>query len=186
MLIHSIDQGRRSGYAYGIAGEAPVRRGFFILRESSEPRCIGFWNLMDYLNKLWTRSKPDILIIEQPQSVAQWHQTNKSKKFPTSPSGVESGLELTSIITGMAEGYDIKRVELVRRQTVLKHLVGKGNLNREDGKAACLQFLKDGGYIEPNSTDEDQADAIAMHIYASDVFARVPQKEFKLFPAKSA
>ncbi len=187
VLINSIDQGRRSGYAHGPAGEAPVRRGHLILRDSKEPRCVGFSNLIHYLDTLWRKAKPDILILEEPLSIAQWHQQNKSKKFPTSPDGVSSGYELTAIITGMAERYGIERVALVRRQTVTSHVLGKGNgrLKRDEGKAAIIEYMIENGYVEPYCTDEDMCDAIAMHIYASDVFARVPQKEFKLFPPQA-
>jgi hypothetical protein len=184
VLIHSIDQGRRSGYAFGPAGEAPVRRGPLILRESDEPRCVGFGNLIHFLDKTWQRGVPDLLIMEEPMSIVQWFQSNRNKKFPTDSTGVSSGYELTAIIAGMAERYGIKRVETVRRQTILVHILGKGNgrLSRDVGKDAIVQYMIDNGYVEPFCEDQDMCDAIAMHIYASDKFARVPQKEFKLFP----
>lgn len=184
MLIDSIDQGRRSGYAFGPAGEAPARRGFILLRESKEPRCVAFGNLIHYLDTLWRKRVPDLLIMEEPQSIVQWFESNKKKLRPTDPNGVSSGYELTAIITGMAERYGIKRVETVRRQSLLVHILGKGNgrLNREEGKAAIIAYMIQHGYVEENCKDDDMCDAIAMHIYASDVFARVPQAEFKLFP----
>lgn len=186
MLIHSLDQGRRTGYAHGPAGEAPARRGFILLRDTKEPRCIGFGNLIHYLDKLWQRQMPDILIIEEPQSIVQWHESNKKKNYPTNPDGVSSGYELSAIILGMAERYGIKRVETVRRQTITKHLLGNGRMNREDGKAGIIAYMIQNGYVEPDCKDEDMCDAIAMHIYASDVIARVPQAEFKLFSPKAA
>lgn len=190
LIIHSFDQGRRMGYAYGPAGEVPVRTGAFFIREEKEPKCVSWGNLIDFLDKLWRRETPDILILEEPQSIAQWFQTNRGKPRPTSPAGVESGLELTAIIIGMAERYGIKRVEAARRQSVLKHITGKHNHSsavgagdgRQRGKIAIIEAMKELGAVSFDCKDEDMCDAIAMHIYASDKFAGTPQKNFKLTP----
>ncbi len=178
MIIHVLDQGRRTGYAHGPAGMKP-RPGFLILRESKECPSIGFGSLIHYLDKLWRIERPDLFVFEEPQGVAQWHASNKSKPFPTSPDGVESGLMLTAIMMGVANRWGIPFKE-VRRQSLTKHLFNDGRMNREAGKLACINHCISLGYVDEFCKDEDMCDAICMHIYASDVFARTPQKEFKL------
>ena len=180
MLIHSLDQGQRCGFALGEAGINP-RSGFVEIRQKKEPRPIGHGNLIAYLCQVWGYRKPDLVVYEAPISIPAWHQTNKKKKFPTNHEGVTSGIELSAIITGMTQRYGI-RTEAVRRQTILKHMTGSGKqVTREEGKASIIKACISLELVEAGCTDDDRCDALAMFVFASSEFARKPFQNFRLF-----
>lgn len=180
MLIHAIDQGRRSGRALGLAGEVP-KSGFVVLRGEKQDRSVGHGNLIAFLDDSWRARRPDIVASEDPLSVAAWYQMNKSRGFPTDPSGVESGFELHGIISGMAARYGIRH-EVVRRQSVLAYMTGaKSHGGREGSKAAMISACIRMGLVEATCTDDDRCDAVGIFVYVSAVTLRRPVGKFQLF-----
>ncbi len=183
MFIQTIDQGQRSGYAMSEAGSIP-RSGFVLLRKKGEPRPVGHGNLIAYLCMCFDARKPDLFVYEAPLSVPAWFQSNKARPFPTNAEGVESGLELSAIIAGVCQRFGV-RAEPVRRQTILKHMTGTHKHgSREAGKKAVIAACIANGLVEAGCKDDDRCDAIAMHVYASEFYARTPFSNFKLFGQK--
>jgi hypothetical protein len=183
VFIQTIDQGQRSGYAMSEAGSIP-RSGFVLLRKKGEPRPVGHANLIAYLCMCFDARRPDLFVYEAPISVAAWHEMNKKAKFPTDPVGVESGFELTGVITGVCGRYGI-RAEGVRRQTILRHMTGTHiHGGRAQGKKAVIAACIARGLVEAGCKDDDRCDAIAMHVYASEFFAKVSPSNFRLFGQK--
>jgi hypothetical protein len=180
VLIHVLDQGRRTGRCMGLAGEKPFS-GFVEIRQPKEERPIGHKNIMAFLRDTWARRLPDLVVSEAPMTVAAWFQSNKKKQFPTSPAGVESGFELHGCISGMCGLYGITH-EVVRRETVLKFVTGRGRwANAEEGKLKTIEACIRMGLVEATCTDEDRCDAVAMFVYASAIFGRKPVGDFRLF-----
>lgn len=180
MLMHVLDPGRRMGTALGMAGEVP-RSGFVELRQPKEHRAIGHGNLIAYLSDVWRLRRPDLVVYEAPLSVPAWFATNQKKPFPTNADGVESGLQLEALITGMCIRYGI-RFESVRRQTVLKFITGTPKHgSREAGKKATIEACIRMKLVEPGCKDDDRCDAVANFAYASAQFARQPIGNFQLF-----
>jgi hypothetical protein len=164
----------------GLAGEMPFS-GFVEIRQPKEGRPVGHSNLMAFLDHTWRRRLPDLVVSEWPMSVAAWFQQNKGKKFPTSPDGVESGLELHGIISGMCGRYGIRH-EIVRRETVLKFVTGKGRWkDRDEGKQKMIEACIRMGLVEATCTDQDRCDAVGMFVYASAIYGRKPVGDFGLF-----
>jgi hypothetical protein len=180
VLIHALDQGQRCGFALGEAGTTP-RSGFVEIRQKKEPRPVGHGNLIAYLCQVWNYRKPDLVVYEAPLSVPAWFQSNKARPFPTNAEGVESGIELSALITGCAARFGI-RAEAVRRQTILKHMTGSGKqVTREEGKKSVIRACVGLELVEAGCTDDDRCDAVAMFVYASSEFARKPFTNFRLF-----
>lgn len=183
MFMHVLDPGRRMGTALGEAGEVP-RSGFVELRQPKEHRAVGHSNLIAYLQMVWKHRLPDLVVYEEPLSVAAWFQLNKTRaqkgEYPTSPDGIESGLELCSIITGMCGRYGI-RFETVRRQSVLKFMTGTSKHGgREQGKKAVIQACIRMRLVEFGCKDDDRCDAVANYAFASHEWGRKRVGEFFL------
>lgn len=179
MLIHALDQGRRMGRCMGLAGEKPLS-GFVEIRQPKEPRSVGHKNAILFLRDTWSRRLPDLVVSEDPISVAAWHQMNKKAKFPTDPKGVESGFELHGLISGMCGAYGIRH-EVVRRQTVMTFVTGKASWGgRDAGKQAMIEACIRMGLVEATCTDDDRCDAVGMFAYASAIYGRKPVGEFRL------
>lgn len=180
MLMHVLDPGRRMGTALGMAGEVP-RSGFVELRQPKEHRAVGHSNLIAYLSDVWKHRRPDLVVYEAPWSVPAWFQTNRTKPFPTNADGVESGLQLEAVITGMCIRYGI-RFEPVRRQTVLKFVTGSSKHgSREAGKKAVIEACIRMKLVEPGCKDDDRCDAVANFVFASSEFGRKRVGDFQLF-----
>lgn len=179
MLMHVLDPGRRMGTALGIAGEVP-RSGFVELRQSKEDRSVGHSNLIAYLQDVWKHRRPDLVVYEEPLSVPAFFQMNKKKDFPTDANGVESGIELCAIITGMCVRYGIP-FRGVRRQSVLVHMTGKSKHgSRDAGKKAVIEACIKANLVEAGCRDDDRCDAVANFVYASATFAGKPVGDFLL------
>lgn len=178
-LIHSLDPGQSCGYALGEAGTIP-RSGAVILRQKKEVQKVGVGNLIAYLSTVWAHRKPDLLVYEEPLSIAAWFQTNKKRPFPTDPSGVESAFRLEGAILGAAQRFGI-RTEPVRRQTILKHMTGSGKqVSRAEGKQSIIDACFKRGLVDVDCTDDDRCDAIANFVYASEFFFKKPVGNFSL------
>lgn len=180
MLIHAMDPARRSGFAIGAAGERP-RQGFLVLRQPKEPRSVACGNLIAYLQTAWRDRRPDLFVYEPPMSLAAWLANAKRTGRAHGGEVLESANELSGIMQGMCQRYGI-RCEPVARNSVMWKVAGKQSFgSSEANKEAVIKGLIEMGMIDRDCTDNDLADAVAIHVVASGKFANKAPAKFGLF-----
>lgn len=177
-----MDPARRSGWAIGEAGERP-RSGFLVLRKSDEDRSIGCGNLIAYLQMMWSQRKPDLFLYEPPMTLAAWVQQCKKTGRWHGGEVLESANELSGIMQGMCQRFQI-RCEPVARISVMWKITGKAGFGSQpENKAAVLAGLKKIKMIDEDCKDNDLADAVGIHVVGSIKFAKKAPTNFGLFAA---
>lgn len=165
--ILALDLGVVTGFCLGAPGERPVS-GSKILRAPHEDSDVGLACLLNWLNQWWLKEKPVLVVKEAKLSYAGFARSNSSALV------MDSQTELHGVVKGLSKMFSIRWVD-VSRSTVMKHFVGRGDLNRKEGKLAALERCRLLGYIEKFSKEEDRADSCALWDYAVHEFG-VPTK----------
>jgi hypothetical protein len=180
VFIHAMDPARRSGYAIGEAGERP-RQGFLVLRQPKEDRAVACGNLIAYLQMVWTQRKPDLFLYEPPMSLAAWIANAKRTGRWHGSEVLESANELSGIMQGMCQRFGI-RCEPIARVSVMWKITGKQSWgSSQANKEAVMRGLKTMKMIDQGCTDDDLADAVAIHVVGSAKFAKKAPANFGLF-----
>lgn len=176
MLILALDIATRTGWALGPAGEAP-RSGAIRIRKPSEEMGAAGFNLASFVRDMFRLERPDLVIYEQP--------LDPRVKFETGREQNGAALILPWICMGALSticGFYEVRCEPANRQTTLKYFTGKARWgSRAAAKDAVLQRAHLLGRLPSDSRDEDRADAIALHDYASATYARARPRELVMF-----
>jgi hypothetical protein len=159
MIFGGLDLGVSTGFAFGPAGAKP-RAGFVILKRRGENQDIAFSNLIAWLYDEWTprdgtRRAPHVLACEKPMTLGAFSRVRSSED------NVLMHFGLRAIVLGMCRRFGVEAVP-VGRSTVMKHFVGNGGLNREDGKVACLARCRQLKLMRADQYSEDTADAVAV------------------------
>lgn len=186
MRILALDIATRTGFAIGPAGDKPDV-GVIRLRKPGEDLDVSSTNLGHWLEHTFetTALLPDKLVYEAPLEPSvkmamgrkpnARAQNNASAKLPYMNEGV---------LLYLCQKYGVEAVSC-RRQTVLAWFTGCGNYGggdagRKAAKAAVIRCAQVYGMIPKTCADDDIADAVAIHMWASAFYARKAPRELVL------
>lgn len=185
MLIHSLDLGRRSGWAIGPAGKVP-NSGFLILRKKEQSIAHAGYNLEEYLTLVWSKLRPDLVVYERPLTLNAWYDQCKRMGRAQNGEGLEHVIKLAHDVEKFSYRAGID-CESIARTSIMWKITGRqGFGDYKKNKQAVLTSLIRQGMLPVDCTDDDRADAVAMHIVASGKFARCQNTNFGLFAGKPA
>lgn len=158
------------GIARGPAG-APAS-SFLRLRSPDEHRSFAFRRLISYLNK--ALDGVDLVFKEAQMPLGGMAAKNTGASTVLDTSGYHA------IVEGMCARRGIAFEER-HPSTIRKHFIGYGGgANRKETKRLVIQRCHQLGLLPKDCNDDDQADALSLHDYASAHFAGKPGA-FKLF-----
>lgn len=181
MLVMALDLAVSMGWAIGRAGEKP-RAGSHRLKSPDDPSQRACKRLGIWLRDQFSLETPDLVVIEAPINIGgliDWKKDSGEKPtFRSNPETISLLHRLVGGVETICGPYGVRCVT-ANVQTVRKHVVGKAR--PENPKQAVLARCKMLGYLPKDSRDTDAADAIALHIYASDVICRATPAGIVLF-----
>lgn len=158
-IIFALDLGSRCGFAAGHPGDE-VRSGAVRLKEADETGAIAGSNLICFLQEQWSTERPALVVKEAPLHLEGF------RKRANSNVAVRLTLGLHFIVESMAMRFGV-RWEEVHPARVRKHFIGIGRMGeRAETKAAVVHRCQVLGLLPRSSTDDDRADALAIHDYA--------------------
>ncbi|MBS4016787.1 MAG: hypothetical protein KGZ68_01000 [Dechloromonas sp.] len=179
-IVLAIDAATKVGFALGEAGKAP-RSWSQRLKDGDDDPERAFKKLGITLRDLFMVEKPDLVIVEAPIQMGAMIEADSAAprgfKFKSNP-------ETIYLLTGLVAGvfticgpYGI-RCRKANVQAVRKHVVGKAR--PADPKKAVLERCWQIAYLPRDCRDDNRADAIALHIWASDHLCKPATRELHL------
>lgn len=164
-IIYGVDLGVSSGVAEGRAGEKP-RSYSVVLKKPDEHRAVAFSNLIAFLDERFRAERPQLLAKEAMLNLRAF------KNLGSAEATVRLTAGLHAIVEGMCGRYGIPWRD-VHDATFRKHFLGRARMGtREETKAAVVSRCHLLGVMPRDCTDEDRADAIAVHDWACATFGR--------------
>lgn len=140
------------------------------LRREGQGQDIAFSNLIHFMGQELRARKPQVVMKEQPFSIAAMRDSNSADEVVTMTFG------LHAIVDGMARRFGVPVVAR-HRSTILKHFTGRGTYgSRQLGKRAVLARCIALDWLPPGCTDEDRADAVAGWDWASAHLGKKPSR----------
>jgi hypothetical protein len=180
MLIQGLDPAQSCGFAIGPAGEKP-NSGVVDLRKKGDHRGIGCGNVIAFLSDSWNYQKPDLLVYEAPMTIQAWLNNAKKTGRYHGSDAIESAHELSGAIMGVCNRFGV-RFEVLYRISMMTAVTGQAGFGDPKlNKRKIIEGLHAMGMLDPWVFDDDQADAVALHVVASKKFARVAPRNFGLF-----
>lgn len=166
--LFALDLGQRAGFAAGPPGLMP-RSGVVALKKKHEHRSIAFSNLIAWLSRKWTETRPDLVVIEAPFHLGGFAARGNSQNT------VMMAYGMIAIVEGLCIRFGVQ-FHLVAAATVRKHFIGASSAGdrkaTKDATVARAQLLK---MMAATNYDDNQADACAIWHWAdSTFFGRVP------------
>lgn len=138
-----------------------------MLKRAREPRHVAYANLIAFLAEEWGAAVPTLVAKEAMLPLEAF------RKIENAQSTVYLQAGLHAIVEGMAIRFGLTRdqVEDVADSTARKHFIGKGRLgSRNETKAAVVQRCHVMGLMPRDCSDDNRADAIAVHDWACATF----------------
>jgi hypothetical protein len=184
MRLFCLDLGKRTGVAYGVAGETPRVEAVTLRGKADGPERQAA-NLGCFLRDRLTLERPDIVVIESAMNPVA------SK----SADATISQLYCHGALHAIAGTYGL-RVETVAAQTARKHFAGKSSASprrgsprtaaqmRQDREDTNRMIVKRAillGYLPHGSDDWDKASACALYDFAAAKFGRVQPNSLVMF-----
>lgn len=176
--ILSLDLGSRTGVAIGPPG-APTS-STVVLKTSGESQAVAFERLLEWLDT-HLRPKGVVLVFkEQMLPLAGY------KNLASAEAGVRLHAGLHAIVEGMCVRYRVPWEERAD-STIRKHFVGRGREGtRAETKAAVIARCHQLGLMPKDCFDDNRADSLAGHDFASATFFRKTPKALVLFGQQGA
>lgn len=163
--IFALDLGQRSGFAVGSPGDRP-RSGAVMLKQKSQARRVACGNLIIFLQQQWSTVMPSLMVTVSPMTLGAFFDMHSSE------SNVRMQYGLQAIVEAMCDRYGLP-LEEISESTVRKHFIGKARTgDRDTTKAAVVERCIVLGLLPLGSTDNDRADALALHDWACATFGR--------------
>jgi hypothetical protein len=186
-FILALDPATRTGWARGAPGERP-QSGAVVLRKPSEDLSVACHNIGAFMTDLMRDQMPDLIVFEKPLNPHVWFDMCKKIGRPQNAESLSLQHMIAGVIWREAARRDIRCVE-VDRKAVLKHFTGRSSWSsgpgagdgRALGKKQIIARAKMLGLMPVDSNDDDRADAIANHDWASAVFGRKHASTLALF-----
>ena len=185
MIVCALDLAVKTGFAIGRAGERP-RAGSIRLKDPEDAPIRALKRLGIWIRDQWTIEIPDLVVVEAPMNIGaavDWKASEGKPSFRSNPETIALLQRLVGGVETLCGPYGLRVIE-GNVQTVRKHVLGVAR--PQNPKAAVLDRCKLLGYLPKDSKDTDAADAIALHIWASDVHCRVVPKDLHLFGERAA
>lgn len=174
-LLWALDLGNRMGFAFGEPGARPTS-GIVELKQDGELQAVAFSNLLMFLAERWSASRPAVIVKEAPKPLQAYKNMGNGQTAVTSAYGMHAVVGLVCVRLGLPQPRDIAE------STVRKHFIGRSRLGtREETKAAVVARCHLLKLMRPDIHDDNQADAIAIHDWASFTIARRIPKKLHLF-----
>ncbi len=165
--IFALDLGSRLGYAFGAPGGGIPVSGTRQIKTVGELAGTGGGNLMHWLNGLWSKDRPALVVKEAPFSLAAFKEANSSQ------ASVYLTYGLHVVVESMCNRFGVHCKD-VHAATVRKHFIGRqGTGTREGTKDAVIrraQLLK---YLPKHCYDAYRADALAIWDWAAAALGRI-------------
>lgn len=166
MKLLSLDLGRKTGFAHGMAGTVP-ESGTVVLRKPGENNALALGALARWLRDHVKRhGKPDLILAEH------W----MSPQAQPSGAAVEDALRLNGVVHAIAGVYGINVTEpypaTIRSQVCGAAYGPKRADGSRDTKGLVIRTMVLLGYIPSDCIDEDRADACAGFAFLEANFAR--------------
>lgn len=198
-MILSFDPATKTGWAFGPSTpNAKPAYGVKRLKKSHEPQVLALLRLRKLFQDIVFRrnpeingmlygygdAKPDLVVFEEPIDPHTWFEMSKKRGRPQNGASLIIQNGLANIIEEECYIHGID-CHPVRRQTVLKHVIGTSRPGgREEGKRRVIERMHKLELLHPSCNDDDIADALANHQYASAVWGNEIPKELVLFGEK--
>lgn len=180
-LILALDPATVTGWAMGAAGEVPSYGKVRLKKPDEHPRAAAF-NLMCFLADIFRAEVPDLVVWEEPMPPV-FHANRAAK------TGLVQQNNASMIMPTLLDGVlwaccKRKGVECVavNRMKVLKHFTGKAKWGgRDEAKRAVVARCHLLRIMPQTEKNDDIADAIAIHDWASATHYRISPNEVVLF-----
>ena len=165
-VILALDIATVTGWALGQAGAKPLYGTVRLKKPEEHPRAAAF-NMMAFLADMF-QERPDLVVWEEPMppvfhvnraaKTGVVHQNNASMTLP---------IYLDGILYACCRRKGIE-CAFVNRMKILKHFTGKAKWGgRDEAKRAVISRCHSLGLMQPHEKNDDIADAIAIHDWAS-------------------
>lgn len=180
MIVYALDLATHTGFAVGPAGARPARAGLHVLKAGDQDHAVATGNLIEILNREWSEQRPDLVAIEKILNLPAFTSMNSSAN------SVILQIKLHGVVGGMCNRFAIPFREGAD-STIRKHFTGKGRAgDRDETKAMVIARCHQLGLMAADCFDDNVADAIAIHDWASATFCRAIEKELHLFAGARA
>lgn len=157
-IMLTLDIARTLGWAEGPMGETP-RFGVVKLSGPDATHTELFAKTLEWIALRLSAFRPDILVFEAPLAPVM-----KAGKTNVSTARILMGMP--AIIEAVAYRMGVPTIREVKVQDVRQHFIGRRNLDRAAAKRATLDRCRQLGM---DVSDDNAADAIAVHDYASAI-----------------
>jgi hypothetical protein len=174
MIILALDCATRCGWAIGEAGQKP-RSGAVRLKGPMDPPHKASTNLFHFIRDMRKVERFDMIVYEAPMDPHADFVRPQTSEAITMPWMFMGAVEI------LADAWDVPAFA-ANRQSTLKHFTGKARWGgRAQAKAAVISRCVMLGYLDKGCKDDDRADAIALHDYASARWGRTRPAELTMF-----
>lgn len=165
MSVFALDLAVNTGWAHGEPGAVPAS-GAVRLKKPGEGRDIAFSNLMAFLSDRWSAERPALVVKEAMLPLEAFRTIGNAESTVRMHAGMHA------IVEGMCVRYGIDWRE-ASDSTIRKHFLGKGRLgDRASTKAAVVERCHVLRLMPRDVTDDNRADALAVHDFACATFCR--------------
>lgn len=175
-IIDCLDLGVRCGFASGPAGQVPFSCTV-VLKKRGESRLVCLSNFVAFLQDRWSQVRPALVVKEAALPLDGYKRTGNSQDR------VKMDYAMHGIVEAMTARFGI-RLEEVHQATVRLHFLGKGRpKQREEIKHATVARCHLLGLMPKDKYDDDRADAISIHDFASATYGQrsASMKELHFF-----
>jgi len=174
-IVYGLDLGVRTGVAFGVAGAAPTVTAVK-LKKPGEHRAVVFKTLLDFLVRAFEQSPPCLVAKE---SMLQTAALLKLSGGSDDNIRVHAGLH--AVVEAVCGRYGVPWTE-VADSTVRKHFLGVAKLgDRKSTKAAVVARCHLLGLLGKAVHDDNMADAVAVHDWATATYCRQSASTRELF-----
>lgn len=163
--VFALDLAVSTGWAHGAAGAAPAS-GVVRLKKPGENRDVAFANLIAWLNERWSAEPPILVAKEKMLALEAFRSIGNAESTVRMHAGLHAIVEAMCVRHAIpwCEGAD---------GTIRKHFIGVGKLgDRASTKEAVVNRCHVMRLLPLDVADDNRADAIACHDWASATFCR--------------
>ena len=186
MRILTLDLATRSGFAVGPAGTIE-RAGSKRFRDPEDEPERAFRKFGCFLRDEFTIDLPDLVVIEAPMNMGGMVEADEKSergfKFKSKPETIYLLTGLVAVAHGICGPYGVRAIN-VGVQKVRKHFLGVSRPS--DPKKAVVARCHLLGLMPKNERDDNKADAIAMHVWASDTYGRPATRDLHFYGETAA
>lgn len=184
-VVLAIDAATNCGFAIGEAASAPRSWSQRLKGGDDDPER-AFKKMGIALRDLFALEPPDLVVVEAPMSMGGMVEADENSergfRFKSNPETIYLLNGLVAVVFGICGPYGI-RARKANVQAVRKHFVGKAR--PQDPKKVVLERCWQIGYLPRNVKDNNRGDAVALHVWASDMLCKPATRELHMFGGAS-